>query len=170
MDGPSSRNTLKQHPTKQKLPKSWLKGIVVFIPRNKYPMEIQNRRPSTIISIIYKLLDIRYVNRLAPYMNRLSQETQTAYKKRRYTIDIHSISKNQIQNEEKRRLLLNGLPGAFNSMGWNTLRTAICEKAPPRKFAQEIRSGHRRTKLCPRYKENISKLQYNNKGYIKVAR
>ena len=59
---------------------------------------LNNFRPITLLNIVYKIWAIVITNRLTPYMNLLTQETQSAYETGRSTIDILSLIQNQIQN------------------------------------------------------------------------
>ena len=74
------------------MPKQWLRGIMTFIPKGKKDKStLKNSRPITLLNIVYKIWAIIYTNRLTPYMNLLTQETQSAYKTGRSTIDILSL-------------------------------------------------------------------------------
>ena len=66
---------------------------------------LHNHQPIALVPIIYKIWAIIMTNRLTPYMGLLTSETQTAYKTGRSTIDMLSLIRNQIQNEEANLLI-----------------------------------------------------------------
>merc|ERR1712112_158607 len=135
------------------------------IPKGKKDKStLKNFRPITLLNIVYKIWAIIFTNRLTPYMNLLTQETQSAYKTGRSTIDILSLIQNQIQNEDTRQLILIDLSKAFDSIDRNILWTVLYEKGLPWDFIKQLRSGHLGNQLCPKYKGFIGTKCYNNKG------
>ena len=95
---------------------------------NKDPRGIQYMRPISLINIIYKLWDVVYVNRPTPYANLIAKETQAGYANRRSEIDIPSIVRNQVRNEETKHLLHIDLSMAIGLPYRNTLWTIAYEK------------------------------------------
>ena len=97
-------------------------------------------------------------------MSLLTNETQTAYKTGRSTIDILSLIQNQIQNEETRQLLLIDLSKAFDSIDRDILWTTLYEKGLPWDLIKQLRSGHSGNYLVPKYKGRMGDKINNNKG------
>ena len=147
------------------MPKQWLHGVMAFIPKGKKDKSsLNNFRPITLIQIIYKIWAIILTNRITPYMSLLTNETQTAYKTGRSTIDILSLIQNQIQNEKTKQLLLIDLSKAFDSIDRDILWTTLYEKGLPWDLIKQIRSGHCGNYLAPKYKGKIGGKINNNKG------
>ena len=82
------------------------------------------------MNIIYRIRAIM-TNRLAPYMNLLTPETQTAYKTGMPTIGIFPIIQNQLRNERTAQLILIGPSGEFRSINRDVMWAVLFENATP---------------------------------------
>ena len=78
----------------EELPKSWTEGVLCMLHKKNEKDICDNYRPITLINMSYKLLTIVLTRRIAPIMNLLTEETQTAYKQNRSTYDVLNIIKN----------------------------------------------------------------------------
>ena len=70
------------------MPESWLTGIVILIHKKNDPKDINNYRPITLLTSIYKIWATVISNRLYPIMNLLTNETQCGYKYNKSTFEI----------------------------------------------------------------------------------
>ena len=61
------------------MPKDWLKGVMTIIHKNRDIDNMDNYRPITLISIIYKIWASIMETRLNHVLNLLTSENQYAY-------------------------------------------------------------------------------------------
>ena len=90
----------------EKLPNERVQGVItfIFIKNDKYG--ISNYRLNTITDILDKIRGAVISNRLKPYMNSVTEESQNAYKVGRSTIDVLYLLNNQIKIEGTENLRL----------------------------------------------------------------
>ena len=122
------------------------KRYCCFVPKNKNPRYIKNHRPITLLHINYRIWESLYVNRLQPYTNLTTIETQAAYKTGRPDVDILPIIQNRMQIAASKQLMLIDLGNASDSTGRNTSCGILYAKGF-RGPIQQIRLGHMCTKI-----------------------
>ena len=81
-------------------PEGWQDGIVIFFFKKRGKCNINNYRPITHPPTIYKMRTDIAGNRLAPFLNLLTDEQQCAYKTKKSTMDIIYIIKKKYQKGE----------------------------------------------------------------------
>ena len=111
------------------MPECWLNGVITFLHKKKDMEEIQNYRPITLITIIYKIWKIM-TKRRSTFMNLLTNEQQCAYKQGRSTIDILSLIQNNIQQDKTKKIIIVDLSKAFDSIDRDAMWTISYQQGP----------------------------------------
>ena len=79
-----------------KTPSNWIRCITTSVRKIKEKYDIDNYKPITITTIIYKIWGTVIANKLKPYLHFHTGELQNAYKDGRSAIDVLYILNKQI--------------------------------------------------------------------------
>lgn len=78
------------------MPDCWEIGIVILIFKKNGPKDLNNYRPITLLTTIYKIWAPIITNRLNPITNLITEDTQCGYKAKKSTMDIIFCLKTEI--------------------------------------------------------------------------
>merc|ERR1712228_385067 len=147
------------------LPRTWTEGVLCTLHKENEKYLCDNYRPITLVNIIYKILSIAITRRIAPIMNILTKETQTAHKQSRSTYDILSILKNIMgQKNADMSITLMDLTKAFDKTNRKLLYTILIKKGLPIELIRLIIKTHSNTYIRARGKNKLSQKQEVNTG------
>jgi len=144
-------------------------GPIVLLHKNGEKTKTDNYRPITLVNVIYKIIAIIITRRIAPIMNILTDEKQTAYKSNRATTDILSIietyTRRMKKGEEKEKsITLIDLSKAFDRANRQNIYSILAKTGVPIELIKIIRKTHTRTKLAPKEQNKIGRKTESNIG------
>ena len=144
-------------------------GLIVLLRKKGEKTKTDNYRPITLVNVIYKILAIIITRRIAPIMNILTDEKQTAYKSNRATTDVLSIietyTRRMKKGEEKNKsITLIDLSKAFDRANRLNIYSILAKKGIPIELIKIIRKTHTKTKLAPKEQNRIGTTIESNIG------
>ena len=105
-------------------------AIINCIPKGNKPREfLQNWRPISLLSVLYKLLSGTIANRTKPFLNKLISETQTGFIPGRYIGESTRLVYDTMQyleaNSKPGLLMLIDFEKAFDSISWKFMYNVL---------------------------------------------